>query len=194
MATEAAVTAAIEAPVDTSITADDVTPVEAVVEVAEVKAEEVEAKPEPEIEYTFDVPEGMEFKAEQIDEFKSVAKELKLPADGAKKLLDLVVKREQARVEQHQQMVSEWADAVKADKELGGDKLANTLSIAKKAVALGPPELKEVLNASGLANHPAIVRWAFSIGQALSEDTHVSGSATSVQPKSSFYPNSQMNR
>lgn len=193
MADEQVVTAASAPQADTSITADDTTAAATAAPVeSETKPTEAPAL-EAEVQYEFDVPEGMEFKAEQVDEFKSVAKELKLPAEGAKKLMDLVVKREQARMEEHQQRVSDWAESVKADKELGGDKLAETLSIAKKAVALGPPELKEVLNASGLANHPAMVRWAFTIGKALSEDTHVSGSATAAEPKP-FYPNSQMKR
>lgn len=180
--------------VDTSITSEDTSTTAQADPAAATDTPNADAGEQAaEVQYEFDVPEGMEFKAEQVDEFKAVAKEAKLSPENAKKFMDLAVKREQARIEQHQQMVKDWTDQVKADKELGGDKLAETLSIAKKAVALGPPELKEVLNASGLSNHPAMVRWAFAIGKALSEDKVVTGEATPAAP-SSFYPNSNMNR
>lgn len=92
-------------------------------------------------------------------------------------MVDLAVKREAGRLEAHKTMVGEWAETVKADKELGGDKLDQTLATAKKAIDLGPPELKEMLNVTGLGNHPAVVKWAYTIGKALSEDRFVTGKA-----------------
>lgn len=130
-----------------------------------------------EVDYSFEVPEGLEIDQPSMDEFKGVAKELGLTKEGAAKLSALAVKREQARVEQHQKLVASWADEVKADKELGGDKLSANLAIAKKAIDLGPPELKALLDSSGLGNHPAVVRWALAVGKALSEDRFVTGKA-----------------
>ena len=156
---------------------------------ADAKAEEkVDEKP---IEYSFKMPEGIELDKAATDEFVAFAKELKLPADQAQKVVDIAVRREQARVEQHKATVAQWASDVKADKEIGGDKLAENLSIAKKAIDLGPPELKEFLNATGFGNHPAIVKWALSVGKKLSEDRFVSstgGSAASTDVATSFYP------
>ena len=104
---------------------------------------------------------------------KAMAKELKLPKEAAQKMVDLAAAREQARIETHARTVADWAESVKADKEIGGDKLAANLAIARKAIDLGPPELKTLLNASGLGNHPAVVKWALSVGKALSEDNFV---------------------
>lgn len=130
---------------------------------------------EVEVAYEFKAPEGMELDKDSLAEFTTIAKELKLPADQAQKVVDIAVKREVARAEAHARQISDWADAVKADKELGGDKLPQTLAITKKALDLGPPELKELLNSSGLGNHPAVVKWAYAVGKALSEDTFKGG-------------------
>lgn len=130
-----------------------------------------------EVVYEFTAPEGIELDKVSTDEFVAIAKELKLPKDAAQKVVDLAVKREVANREAHKTMVSGWADEVKADKDIGGDKLEASMAIAKKAIDLGPPELKELLNNSGLGNHPAVVKWAHTIGKALSEDRFVSGKA-----------------
>jgi hypothetical protein len=129
------------------------------------------------IAFEFKLPEGVELDQAGADEFKAIVSDAKLTkSEMAQKLADLVVNREQARLESHTRLVTEWADAVKADKEIGGDKLAENLAVASKAVALGGPELKELLNSSGLGNHPAVVRWALAIGKALSEDRLVPAS------------------
>jgi hypothetical protein len=99
--------------------------------------------------------------------------------------VDLAVEAEKANVEGHATLVKGWADEVKTDKDIGGDKLAENLGVAKKALDLGPPELKALLNESGLGNHPAVVKWAIAVGKALSEDKFVpatGGAAQGAQP------------
>lgn len=140
---------------------------------SEQKTDAPADKPEGEVDYTFELPEGVELDAKSMDEFKAMAKELKLPKEAAQKMVDLAAAREQARIETHAKTVADWAESVKADKEIGGDKLAANLAVARKAIDLGPPELKELLNVSGLGNHPAIVKWALAVGKALSEDNFV---------------------
>ena len=121
------------------------------------------------------LPEGVELDQASLDEFKAVIGDKDLTASQrAQKIVDLAVKREAGRLEQHKARVQGWVDEVKADKELGGDKLEQTLAVAEKAVQLGPPELEAFLKASGLGNHPAMVKWAYAIGTRLSEDGHVS--------------------
>lgn len=130
-------------------------------------------------EFNFDLklPNGVELDEASASEFKSIVNDKALtPNQRAQKIVDLAVKREQGRVDAHLARVNEWAESVRTDKELGGEKLEETLSVAKKAVDLGPPELKEFLNASGLGNHPSVVRWAYNVGKALSEDRFVAGS------------------
>ena len=128
-----------------------------------------------EVTYEFTMPEGMESDKASEAEFVAIAKELKLPKEQAQKVVDLAVKREQARAQAFDQQVSGWEASVKADKELGGDKLPETLAVCKKAIDLGPPELKDLLNSTKMGSHPAVVKWAYSVGKALSEDRFVRG-------------------
>ena len=131
------------------------------------------AQAEAAVEYKFDAPEGVELNQEDLGKFTAIAKELKLPADAAKKLVDLAAQREVARAEAVAQQVEDWASAVKADKELG---TPENLATAKKTIdTFGTPELRDMLNATGLGNHPEVVRLALKIGKAISEDTVVSG-------------------
>ena len=54
--------------------------------------------------------------------------------------------------------------------------VATKPEFAKKAFdQFGTPELKTFLNDTGLGNHPELVRWAFRVGGALSEDGIVKG-------------------
>lgn len=122
-----------------------------------------------EIVYEFELPEGVQFADGEVDEFKNVAKDLKLPKDAAQKIVDLATKREQARSEAFATTVRGWAEATQADKELGKPE---NLALALKAVStFGSPELKAVLDSSGLGNHPEVVRAFLKIGRQISEDT-----------------------
>lgn len=133
-----------------------------------------------EVVYEFEFPEGIEVDQARLDQFKGLAKELGLTADAAKKVVAMEVARVQQAAEQHLKTITGWADAVKSDKEIGGDKLAENLATARKAIDLGPPELKELLNSTGLGNHPAVVKWALAVGKKLSEDAFVPGGKTTV--------------
>ena len=134
------------------------------------------------VKYEFKLPEGMELDAALAAEFTTIAKDLKLTPEAAQKLVDLRSAAEAKRAELHKTTIAKWADDVKADKELGGDKLAESTATAKKAIALGGPELTALLNESGLGNHPVIFKWAHAIGKAMSEDSKViTGSGTADQ-------------
>lgn len=137
-----------------------------------------------EVKYEFKMPDGVEPDAKAIEDFTKVAKELKLSPEQAQQLVDLRSAAVKANIDKHAATVKGWAEEVKADKELGGDKLAENLAIAKKAIDLGPPELKELLDDSGLGNHPAMFKWAYAIGKALSEDTFRAGGKAPVTEQS----------
>lgn len=127
--------------------------------------------------YEFKAPEGMQFDESVIGAFSEVAKELNLPQDQAQKVLDKMAPVIAARqIEQIQAASTEWAEAAKTDKEFGGDKLAENLGTAKKALdALATPELRALLEQSGLGNHPEVIRVFYRAGKAISEDRFVGG-------------------
>lgn len=129
-------------------------------------------------------PEGVVFDEARLAEFKTIAKELKLDQPTAQRLADWEAKRLAAQADAHVTMVKGWLDEVKADKELGGAKFDESVATARKAIDLGPPELKALLNETGLGNHPVIVRWAHTIGKKLSEDALEKGANPGAGSKS----------
>lgn len=140
----------------------------------EGKAEEKQGAPE---QYEFKAPEGEAFDNAVIEAYSEVAKELNLSNDEAQKLLDKVAPVIQARqLERIEAVKTEWETASKSDKEFGGDKLNDSLGTAKKALdAFGTPELKALLNESGLGNNPEVIRFMVRAGKAISEDKFVGG-------------------
>ena len=129
--------------------------------------------------YEFKAPDGVQFDDAVIGAFSEVAKELNLPQDQAQKVLDKMAPVIAARQdEQFQAARTEWAEAAKTDKEFGGEKLTENLGTAKKALdALATPELRTLLEESGLGNHPEVIRVFYRAGKAISEDGFVSGQA-----------------
>lgn len=131
--------------------------------------------------YEFQAAEGVELDTEALKEFEPVAREMNLTNEQAQKLVDVYPKIlagvQQRQVEAWQQTTEQWAADVKADKEIGGDKLPSNLSAAQRALdQFGTPELKTYLNDTGLGNHPDLVKAFVKIGKAMSEDGMVTGS------------------
>jgi hypothetical protein len=153
-----------------------------------VKPEATEqAKPEgaPE-KYEFKAPEGKQLDAETIKTFSEVAKELNLTQDAAQKMLtamsDKLGTQQAAQIES---VRSQWAESSKSDKEFGGDKITENLSVAKKALdTFGTAELRSLLNDSGLGNHPEVIRFMYRAGKAISEDRYVGSSTGSSNARS----------
>lgn len=189
--TEAAPVAKVEPTAEEKATA------EAAQAEADAKAK-ADAAPEEYEDFT--APEGVKLDADAVAEFKGLAKELGLKQVDAQKVADLgpklMAKWQTQQAEAISTTVAKWADDTRGDKELGGDKFAENLAVASKALdTFGTPELKKLLNESGLGNHPEIVRAFYRAGNAISEDKHVRGNGTSPAPTDakSFYSNSNMN-
>lgn len=161
---------------------------------AEASAGEAQPQGAPE-KYEFTSPEGKTLDPDTLTAFSEVAKELNLPQDAAQKVLDkmapAIAQRQAAQIEQ---IRTDWAEASKADKEFGGDKLDQSLATARKALdTFGSPELRALLNDAGLGNHPEVIRFMFRAGKAISEDTKFVGGKPAPQTKrdtaSVLYPN-----
>lgn len=158
------------------------------------------AKPaaEAEIVYEFTAPEGVTLDKARVESFTALAKELKLPADKAQAMVDLVTQVEVQRHQEHDELKAKWADEIANDKVLGGDKLQETLATATKVYSLLPAEeaesFKQLLNLSGFGNHPSMVRLLHAVGTALSEDKFITGGkAPGAIGANGFFDNSQMN-
>tara|TARA_B100002052_G_scaffold5759_1_gene4938 strand:- start:1625 stop:2293 length:669 start_codon:yes stop_codon:yes gene_type:complete len=122
--------------------------------------------------------ESSELDPEVVTAFGEVAKELDLPQDAAQKVLDKVapvIQAKQAKV--LEQAKTDWATDSQADKEFGGENLAENLNIAKTALdAFGSKALKSLLHETGFGNHPEIIRFMYKAGKAISEDSYVGNS------------------
>lgn len=133
----------------------------------------------PEKYEAFKAPAGVELDPKVVTEFEGVAKELGLTQEAAQKLVDklapVVSKQNAEGVTALAAKASEkWMGQSKADKEFGGDAFDANLATALKAFdAFGTPELKTLLNASGLGNHPELIRWAYRVGKAIAADGKV---------------------
>lgn len=139
--------------------------------------EKPEGAPE---KYEFQAGEGVELDAEALKDFEPVARELKLTNEQAQKLVDAYPKIlagvQQRQTEAWQAQTEQWAADVKADKEVGGDKLTANLSAAQRALdQFGTPELREYLDGTGLGNHPELVKAFIKVGKAMSEDGVITG-------------------
>jgi len=135
--------------------------------------------------YEFKAPEGRQFDNEVMSSFSEIAKELNLSQESAQKMLDTVgPKMAQRQAQQIDAMRQEWATTSQADKEFGGEKIAENLTIAKRALdTFGTPQLRSLLNESGLGNHPELIRFFFRAGKAISEDQYVVGNGSSAPSK-----------
>jgi len=164
------------------------------------KTDETAAPPEKVVpeKYEFTQPEGVSMDAEALGEFEGLAKELKLSQEEAQKVTDigakLAQKWEAKQADVIQQAAAEWAATATADKEYGGEKLTESLTVAKKALdAFGTPELRTLLNDSRLGNHPEVIRFMVRAGKAISEDRMVTGGAgpatASQSTAKALYPN-----
>lgn len=144
----------------------------------------------PEQYAAFNVPEELAGDtAPDFGAFNTLAKELDLSQGDAQKLVDF-----QAQGVQRARQA--WADAAKADAEFGGDKLEESVAVARKAIdTFGTPELKALLNQTGIGNHPEVIRAFLRAGKALGDDTIVTGRQAPAAKDSAtrFYPQSNMN-
>ena len=134
-----------------------------------------------EIEYTdFTYPEGTVVDETIQDAFKTAAKEAGLTQAQAQHLTDMGGLMRTKVMADHQaqqaQVHNDWAEQSRSDKEFGGAKMDENLAIAGKAInAFATPELKALLDSTGIGNHPEMIRAFYRAGKAMSEDNLVPG-------------------
>ena len=147
--------------------------------------------------YTFVDADGKPMDGEALVEFAAMAKDLKLTQEEAQKVASLGPKMAQAFATQQAQAVealsAQWTADAQADKEIGGDKLTENLTVAKTALAeLGTPALSKLLDESKLGNHPEVIRLLAKVGRAISPDSKfVSGGrlTTAESAAQRMFPN-----
>ena len=166
-----------------------------------VNNEEGENKSESEVasapeEYgTFELPDNFDMNEETLGDYHTFAKENNLTQEQAQRGVDMVAQMKQAEMTQWVEQQKSWVDDAKSDAEFGGDKFEQNIAVAVKARdSFGTSEFNEMLDTSGLGNHPEMIRFLNRVGKAISEDSVVVGgtSTTSNQTRESvLYPSMQ---
>jgi len=164
-----------------------------------------EAKPGAAAYTDFTAPEGYELDQGLLGEFTPKFKEWGLSQDQAQDLLNMAPKLVDATVQKTTQAVlaqvglsdrGQWAEQIRTDKEIGGDKVAENVAIARRgAEALMDADTRQFLAKTGLGNHPGLVRAMYRYGKTLSEDGGTPGTskASSQSTAQRHYANSNMN-
>ena len=134
--------------------------------------------------YEIKLPDGSPLDPAIVQEVETYAKANKLTNEQAQAVLN----RDSATVanfiksgqEKLKSDAGKFVTELKADPEIGGENFTRSVEVAKRVVdSFATPKLKQILNETGLGNHPEIVRVFAKIGLNMSEDRFVqAGSAT----------------
>ena len=126
-------------------------------------------------------PEDVPFSKEAQTAFAQLAQTLDLTSQQAQQLIDFETRfaRQTAKAQENQQ--AQW---VQETQSFFGPQWQQEVSLAVRAAdAFGGPELRALLEETGLGNHPVIVRTFNEIGKRISEDVSPGGNASAGADK-----------
>jgi len=136
----------------------------------------------PEEYSDFEVPESYGINEDSLSEYQQWAKENNLTQDQAQAGVNMVTKMREAEVAQWVEQQKAWVDQAKTDAEIGGEGFDKNISTAVKARdSFGTAEFSEMLDSSGLGNHPEMIRFLNRVGKAISEDKVIVSGANAGQ-------------
>jgi hypothetical protein len=144
---------------------------------------------QPASPYEIKAPQGIHADSEVLAQFGKAAQEMAIAPEQAQRIVDTMLPAIQARqTAQIQQVSAQWREKAMQDPEIGGKNWDATMRFtALGARELGfTPELMDILDRSGLANHPDLIRSVRNAGQRLAQSGRlVIGKANPApQPKS----------
>ena len=136
--------------------------------------------------YEIALPDGYTLDEATFSKAEPVLRELNLTNEQATKLAGVIAEVRASEAEAFVQQVQEWGKATTADPEIGGKALQETLQVGRRALAThGTPELRALLDNTGLGNHPEVVRFFARVGKTIPvEDSVVSGERSGSTGKS----------
>ncbi len=124
------------------------------------------------------LPQDLKGHEANFNSFKQLAAELKLSADTAKKLVEwessATAEGRKTAEAQRGEILERWTQQTK---EFFGPTYSREIARALGAAdRFGGPELRALLDATGLGSHPIIVKTFHSISKQISEDESIGGS------------------
>ncbi len=146
-------------------------------------------------EYKLTMPDGVPLDQELMGKAAPVFREMGLSNDQASRLVPLVSEVQQRVVmalgDDFTALKTDWAKAAKSDPQLGGARWSETMRLADTAMTAGGApkgsEFRELLDESGLGNHPAFIRVFRALGEHLARGASVRGGKLSREQI--LYPN-----
>lgn len=176
---------------------------EAAAPVADVAAEKPAAEtPAADEPFSVKAPEGAEAYQADFDKFAGDmdgwlkanpnASAREALAEAAARQAKLVGESQAQAMAQRDQQISAWGDELKADKDFGGEAFDKNVATAIKGLeAVGSPELRQMLDQTGLGSHPEIVRAFKKVGELVADAPFATGAqpAQSASPAARMYPN-----
>lgn len=173
----------------------------------EIKEEGQSAEPAPPPVYdTFTVPEGITLDTERVSEFTKILSKLELDGKldhalaqkSGQELVDFHIQEVKKATEDLTKMYQtawdrqkiEWKDTFLKDPEIGGNRFQTTVDSALNFIRThgGTPEqqteFKNLMETSGLGNHPAVIRLLANAGSAMAEGKPIAATRPVPQAKS----------
>ena len=150
----------------------------------------------PEGDYEVRAPEGREFDKETFEAVKDDLKGMNLSNKGAQQMVDMfshkvlpIIEKKIAdqAAEAQQAAAAElrktWLTEARADREIGGARWNESIAIAGRVFdAVGfekAAPFRQLLEDSGLGNHPDAIRFIRRVGEMIGEDKFVRGEGDS---------------
>ena len=140
----------------------------------------------------FTLPEGVVLDDETLSSAAELFK-AGLTKEQAQKFVDLQVAANQKAEDRNATIRQEWSDKSKSDKEYGGDKFNESIASANQALEkFGTPEFKDMLNETGVGDHPEMIRLLKRVGDLTKEDNPLNPGKAPIKKLSraeQLYPN-----
>lgn len=144
-------------------------------------------------------PEGYEKNDEALSKFLEITNGAKLPVETVQALTDLQAdlakQASEAGSKLWETTQAKWQDEVRADPDIGGQKLEENLSHVAKLIDRisgdQAPAVREAFALTGAGNNPALVKFMVKVAKELSEPSPIAGSPANTprDTASLLYPN-----
>lgn len=141
----------------------------------------------PEAYEAFTVPEGIELADEVMPDVQALFKDLNLPQAKAQEVFEKLLniqeqingtpEQQTQRAEQQiNELNASFAEQCKNLPEIGGEKFAESLATASKAMQqFGDADVRSLITLTGVGSHPAFFKMMVKIGSMMSPDTFEQG-------------------
>ena len=138
--------------------------------------------------YQFHVPEGYFLSDGMREELTKTAQQYGMTNDAANAMIQLHLKQMEATAREMEAKASEqpaiYEREARQDPEFGGAKFEQSLSTAKAALAnFGSAKLLELLDQTGLGNHPEMIRLLYRVGRAQKEGGYGGGAPVPTETR-----------